>query len=217
VVEFPASPISASEFFEGYVAEVAGERGWSGAFAGGELAFGVLLEGDGGGEWLYVLKGGQLEIRVGSRADAALTWVQSVEDWRGALWQGRGGFFAEKLLGLVSGGAGGALAAVTRRAPGADQPALLRELAKVDGLLRTVVTGGPQGDWSTAFRFGPGEVREEADTTLSIHHEAAEALARRELAPLAAFLAGKISVSGDMLRVMKLQAIVAGSGIARGS
>ena len=78
--------------------------------------------------------------------------------------------------------------------------------------VRAVVTGGPEGDWSTAFRFGPGEIPQEADTTISIHHDDAEALARRELEPLAAFLAGRIAVAGDMLLVMQLQAIVAGLG-----
>jgi hypothetical protein len=212
VLEFPVSPISPSDFFEGYVAEAYGRRGLAAAFAGRELMLGVLLEGEGGGEWLYVFANGELEVRAGSRAAAALTWIQSVEDWRGALWEGRGGIVAEKLLGLLRRGSGSSLEAAGPRAPDTGSQKLLERLAEIDGLMRTVVTGGPHGDWSTAFRFGPGEISEKADTTISIRHADAEALARRELEPLAAFLAGKIAVAGNMLLVMQLQAIVAGLG-----
>lgn len=210
MAEFPKSPQAPDEFFERTIPAMFAARRRRDALTGSEVSFGVLLEGKGGGEWIYALREGKLEVRAGSRAEAALTLIQSVADWRGALWEQRGGIVAERALGLLRGSASPANSKTARAAAGLADPALLGKLAGLDALLRTVVTDAPAGDWSLSFKFGPGEIPAEATTTVSIHYEDADALARRELKPLEAFLAGRIGIAGNLVFAMKLQALAAG-------
>jgi hypothetical protein len=210
VAAFPPSPISPADFLEGYLAERFSELDLPEAVKRLDLTLGVRLDGDGGGEWLFALRDGALEVAAGSREEAAFTVTQSVEDWRGALWEGRGGVVAGRLLELFRRGAPSAL-----RAPGpAPDLAALERLSALDGLVRGVVTGGPAGDWSIAFKLGPGEIPEAATATISIHHDDAAAVARRELGLLDAFMAGRISVEGDLQFFMQVQATLLGAAEA---
>jgi hypothetical protein len=213
VVAFPPSPIPPADFLEGYVAERFSELDLPEAVERLDLTLGVRLDGEGGGEWLYTLRGGALEVAAGSREQAAFTVIQSVDDWRGALWEDRGGAVAERVFEWFR--PGGRLASWAH-APAPD-PEVFERLSALDGLIRAVVTGGPAGDWSSAFKFGPGEIPEAATTTLSIHRDDAAAIARREIGPLEAFMAGRISVDGDLRFVMQLQAIaLEAAGAVRG-
>ena len=83
----------------------------------------------------------------------------------------------------------------------------LGQLALLDGLIRVVVTGGEGGDWSTAFKLGPGEIPDEATTTITISAEDAAALQSGELDPMQAFMSGKVMVAGDMTLMMQMQAV----------
>ena len=213
MVAFPPSPISPADFLEGYVAERFSELDLPEAALRLDLTLGVRLDGEGGGEWLYTLRGGALEVAAGSREEAAFTVIQSVDDWRGALWEGRGGVVAERVFGWFRRGAPSASWA---HAPTPD-PGVFERLSALDGVLRAVVTGGTAGDWSTALKFGPGEIPEAATTTVSIHRDDAAALARREIGLLEAFVTGRISLDGDLQFVMQLQAIaMEAAGAARG-
>ena len=69
------------------------------------LALGVQLVGEGGGEWVLDLRGGDVRVRPGSRAETAFSYVQTVEDWRGALWEGRGGAVGRGAAALFRPGA----------------------------------------------------------------------------------------------------------------
>jgi len=204
VAEFPRSPVPPSEFFESYLGKLFAAVALPRKLADWEASFGVRLEGEGGGEWLYTLRDGALAVVRGSRDGAAFTLVQSVEDWQGALWSGRGGAVAQR-LGVLFGmdGAPRLLARLPRAAP-----ALLERLAALGGVMRAVVTGGPDGDWSASVKFGPGEIPADPSTTISLHHDAAAALARRELGPVEAFLAGRVQVAGDVRLMMQLQSLL---------
>jgi hypothetical protein len=202
--EFPSQPIAPSEFFERFVPSAFAEAGLPAELRGLRLELGVRLEGEGGGEWLYQLEGGALHLVAGSRESAALTLVQSVADWRGALWEGRGGVVGRQAAGLLRPGARSESGASPQAALGAD---VLGQLQHLDGMIRMAVTGGDGGDWSVAFRLGPGPIPAEPTATLTIAADDAEALVRGELAPLEAFMAGRIQVDGDMTLVMQLQAI----------
>jgi putative sterol carrier protein len=203
VAEFPASPVSPSEFLEGYVAKALGERQLPDSLRDLDLALGLRLEGEGGGEWLCTLANGGFAIVPGSREAAVLTVIQSVEDWRGALWEGRGGVVSERARRLFQ-SSNVARLADDVPAPSAES---IRKLAELGGTLRAVVTGEPAGEWSAAFKFGPGAIPAEPTTTVSIDHRDVAALANRELAPLEAFLAGRINIAGDMVLLIQLQAI----------
>ncbi|HXF56704.1 MAG TPA: SCP2 sterol-binding domain-containing protein [Actinomycetota bacterium] len=78
--------------------------------------------------------------------------------------------------------------------------------------LQQVVTGGPQGDVKYWLRLengqvtmGVGELGEPPDATVTQDYETAAAISRAELSPVAAYMSGKLRVSGDLMKLMQLQ------------
>jgi hypothetical protein len=202
---FPAAPMSPAEFLERWLPEAFAEADVPDDVRAADVALGVLLEGPGGGEWVLRVKGGALDVSAGSRADTAFTFVQSVADWRGALWEGRGGAIGEGAAGLfrpgqVAQGAAGGMG-------GAPSLAALEQLRVLSGVIRMVVEGGEGGDWAVAFKLGPGDIPAEATTTVTIAAADAAKLQSGELDPMEAFMAGRIRVMGDMALMLQMQAI----------
>jgi len=197
--QLPPAGTPAKEFFEVHVPR---------AYAAAELpdeakqldvTLGVKLEGEGGGEWRIHLKGGEMSVAPGSVEDAAFTVIQSVDDWRGALWEDRGGAFGKQSRALFEPGAGGGA--------GAMPPGALAQLQMLRGVIKMVVGGGAGGDWAVAFKLGPGPVPEQPTTTVSVTADDAAALERGELDPMQAFMSGRIQIAGDMTLLMQMQAI----------
>ncbi len=206
--ELPPSTTSPKDFLEGWLPTAFAEAELPDAAKDVEVMFGIRLEGDGGGEWVFHLDRGALRVEQTSREGAAFTLVQSVVDWRGALFEGRGGAFGQQATALFrpSAGSGG----LTRQGPG---PGALAALRNLDGLIRMVVSGGEGGDWSVGFKLGPGPIPGEPTTTVTVSSDDAAALGRGELDPMQAFMSGKIQIAGDMGLMMQMQmALGAGSG-----
>jgi hypothetical protein len=203
--DLPPAGTSAQEFFERHVPQAFATNPPSDAGAL-DVVLGVRLEGDGGGEWRFHLKQGALRVEPGSVEDAAFTVIQSVADWRGALWEGRGGAFGRQSQALFRPGAQ-ASSARPGPGPGAMSPAALGLLQQLRGVIKMVVTGGQGGDWSVAFKLGPGAPPAEPTTTVTVSAADAEALERGELDPMQAFMGGRIQVAGDMALLMQMQAI----------
>ena len=68
--------------------------------------------------------------------------------------------------------------------------------------------GGQGGDFAVGFKLGPGDIPAQPTTTLSASRGRRRRRCERgELDPLAAFMAGRIRVEGDMALVMQMQAI----------
>jgi hypothetical protein len=201
MADFPTEPVSPKEFMEGFVPQALASAA---STVGSELAvkLGVRLEGDGGGEWVVHLEQGGVAVREETREGAAFTIIQTVEDWRGALWEGRGGVFGTSGRALFAGG--GPAAGAAGAAPNV---AALGQLALLDGMIRVVVTEGEGGDWSTAVKLGAGAIPEEATTTVTVSAEDAAALQTGELDAMQAFMSGKVMVAGDMALMMQMQAI----------
>lgn len=198
--QLPPAGTSAQEFFEVHV-----PRAYQGAELPAEakqveVTLGVKLDGAGGGEWRIQLGGGAMSVAPGSVEDAAFAILQSVEDWRGALWEGRGGAFGKQSRALFEPGAGGGAA-------GGLGAGALQQLQALRGVIRMVVGGGPGGDWAVAFKLGPGPIPAEPTTTVTITAEDADALERGTLDPMQAFLSGRIQIAGDMTLLMQMQAI----------
>ncbi len=204
--DFPASPISPQEFFEQFVPKAFAEADPPEGLEALDLKVGVRLEGEGGGEWVYHLRDGALSMEAGPRDEAAFTVVQSVVDWRGALWEGRGGAIGKQAAALFRPGEAQA-AAQPGGLGGPPSPAALAQLKNLSGVIKMVVAGGTGGDWSVAFKLGPGEIPAEPTTTVSISADDAAAMERGELDPMQAFMAGRIQVAGDMTLMMQMQAI----------
>ena len=200
--DWPKRPISPSEFMEEFVPAALEEAEIP---PDADVRLGVRLDGDDGGEWVVALNQGSSSVERTTRDETVLTLVQSVEDWRGALWEGRGGEFGRQATALFAGGAES-----EDRQP--IQLGALSALSALDGLIRIRVTGGEGGDWSTGFKLGPGEVPEEPTTDIEISAEDARAMQEGTLDPMQAFMSGKIRVSGDMALMMQLQAVMMAAG-----
>lgn len=204
---FPASPVSPAELLERWLPRAFAEADLPDDVRRSDMMLGVRLEGPGGGEWVLRIENGALRVAPASRADTAFTFVQSVEDWRGALWEGRGGAIGRAAAGLFRPGEGAAAAAGPPGVGAAPSAAALEQMRSLDGLVRIVVHGGEGGDFAVGFKLGPGAIPERPSATLSVSASDAAAMERGELDPLAAFMAGRIRVEGDMTLVMQMQAI----------
>jgi hypothetical protein len=203
--DFPASPVSPSELLEQYLPAAFAESGDGAQAAGLDVQLGVALQGEGGGEWIVHLDDGSMRVSATSRADTAFTYVQSVDDWKGALWEGRGGAMGAQASTLFRPGSRDGAGPGGMGATPA--PAALEQLRSLDGLIRMVVTGGEGGSWGVGFKLGPGAIPSDATTTVTVSSEDAEAMGRGELNPMEAFMAGRIQVAGDMTLMLQMQAI----------
>jgi putative sterol carrier protein len=206
MAEFPASPIEASEFMEEWLPRAFAEAELPPGTEEVSVRLGVLLEGEGGGEWVCHIEGGRMQVASGSREECAFTIVQPLSDWRGALWEGRGGAVGEGAAAFFRPG--------SAPPPGAGSPTggapsarALVEMEKLQGVIRMVVSGESEGDWRVDFKLGPGPIPEEPTTTIRFQAEDAAAMQRGELDPMAAFMSGRMQVEGDMTLMMQMQAI----------
>lgn len=203
---FPESSVAPAEFLEQWLPKAFAEAGPMPGGEGVDVKLGIQLEGEGGGEWVVHITDGQVAVRAESRKEAAFTFVQTVADWRGALWEAQGGAIGQGASmffrpgALKEAGANGA-----GQLGGAPSPKALAEMQQLSGLIRLVVTDDTP--WSVGFHLGPGPIPEEATTTISISGEDAAAMAGGELDPMTAFMSGKIVVQGDMTLMMQMQAI----------
>jgi len=167
------------------------------------MQLGIQLTGPGGGEWVFEVADGSLRVARAPRDTTAFTVCQSVADWRGALWEGRGGAIAKQAMAIFR---PGERAASGPAGLGPPSPAALAQLGGVEGSIRLIVSGGPGGDWQVEFKLGPGKIPEMPTTTVTLHAEDADRMERGELNPMEAFMAGRIQVIGDMTLMMQLQA-----------
>jgi hypothetical protein len=203
--DFPASPVAPAEIMSGYLPDaLANASELKQSLGDLSVQLGVKLEGEDGGEWVVHLEQGAMRVEAGSRADTSFTLVQTVEDWRGALWEGRGGGVGQQTAKFFRPGEGVAAAGGVGGAP---SPAALDKMRSLDGLMKMVVAGEGGRDWAVGFKLGPGEIPAEATTTISLSADDAGAMERGELNPMEAFMAGRIKVAGDMTLMMQMQAI----------
>jgi len=209
MADFPSAPVAPGEFLEKWLPQAFAEADLPAEARQVEAQLGVQLDGDGGGEWVFEVKNGAMAVQSAPRGDTAFTVVQSVADWRGCLWEGRGGAIGKQAATLFRPGAGGAAQqpAQMGQLGGPPNPAALEQMRKLDGVIKMVVTGGEGGDWAVAFKLGPGPIPPEPTATLSLTAEDAAAMESGELDPMQAFMSGRILVTGDMTIVMQMQAI----------
>jgi hypothetical protein len=204
MVAFPVSPMDPERFFEEFLPKAFAEADLPHELRSLGVSFGVRLEGAGGGEWLVHLRDGSVRVERSPCATAAFTVVQSVADWRGALWEGRGGAIGRQAAAAFRPGSGAAARAGELGVPSAEA---LAQMQALSGLVRLHVTGGEGGDWSVGLKLGPGEIPADATTSVSMRAEDLDAMERGELSPIEAFMGGRIQVAGDVALLMQMQAI----------
>ena len=166
MIAFPPSPVSPAEFFSDFLPKAFAEAG----LPPGSESLGLRARHPAhrSGRRRVGLRGretARLRVTQAPRDATAFTVRQSVADWRGALWEGRGGVVARQAMSIFRPG---------ERAPprtgmaglgGPPSPAALALLGGVQGSLRLVVAGGPGGDWQVEFKLGPGKIPETPTTT----------------------------------------------------
>jgi putative sterol carrier protein len=163
---------------------------------------GVVLRGRDGGEWSVHLDEAASRVEPGLDTGQAFTWVQSVDDWRGALWEGRGGEGGKWAQILFD---PGRIAQLAEENPMPTAPsAAIDKLARAAGLFELCITGAPGGDWEAAVQLGSGRVSSKPDARVTLSDEDAAALASGALAPMEAFLKGRIHFDGDSSLLLKL-------------
>ena len=204
--EFPRSPVSPAELLESYLPAALEAAPSVDRIGGVSVALGVQLVGEGGGEWVIDLDGGAVRVRADSREKAAFSYVQTVADWRGALWEGRGGAVGRGAAALFRPGAPEVEAAFGIVGPGI--PAALEALGALRGLLHVVVSDGG-GEWRVGLQLGPGEIPPAPTTEVCVSAADADAMLAGDLKPIEAFMAGRIRVLGDMGLVFQMQAAAA--------
>lgn len=213
--ELPAAGTSAKEFMEGWFPKAFAEAEIPEETRKVEVTLGVRLAGEGGGEWLLHLDRGQLRVEPGATEPAPFALIQTVEDWRGSLWESRGGIFGRQAALLFQPGAASRTVAAPGAGPGRPlTPAMIVQLQALSGSLRMVVAGGPGGDWKVEFKLGAGPVPAEPTTTITVSAEDAEAMDSGRLDPMQAFMQGRLQVAGDLGFLMQMQAVQMAAGAA---
>lgn len=207
MAEFPATPVPPKEFLEKWLPQAFAQAELPPGTEQVDVQLGIRLDGEGGGEWLLRMTGGKLSVSEASRADASFTYVQSVDDWRGALWEGRGGAIGKQAAALFRPGEQAAPAGPGQMgAGGAPSPAALQQMRQLNGVIRMVVAG-EGSDWKVDFKLGPGEIPAEPTTTITVTAADAAAMQRGELDAMQAFMSGRMQVMGDLTLMMQMQAI----------
>jgi hypothetical protein len=208
MTELPAAGISAQEFMEGWFPKAFAEEELPEGTKQVELTLGVRLTGDGGGDWLFHLKRGELQVEASSIESAAFALIQSLEDWRSCLWGERGGAFGRQAALLFQPGAATRAAAASEGGSARPlSPVLIAQLQTLNGVLRMVVTGGERGDWKVDFKLGAGPVPEAPSTTVTVNAADAAAMERGQLDLGQAFVSGRLQVAGDLGFLLQMQAI----------
>ena len=199
---FPQRPVPAADFVEQLLPALLGPPGLAAGAAGLSARLGFALAGEGGGAWTLVLRSRGLEIESG--LDAPLTLGLSTRDWRGALWESRGGAlgaFLARILGAEAGD--GALGLALRF-----DVAVVEKLAELDATLRLQVLEEVGEDWTLDLRLGPGPIASRAEVTVAASERDTHALAAGELDPMSALMTGRIRVEGEMSLLVQVQALL---------
>jgi hypothetical protein len=145
----------------------------------------VELEGEGGGAWDLLTRGGQLEVSPPQPERVPLVKLRmSVQDWRA----------------IVVGEAG----PIDLTPPSASPTDLLfvdgaaqQLLSQIAGTFRFEVSGYNDRTWSLTAVFGGGEPAEPPAAIIATDAETYSKILARELAAPEAYFSGRITITGD--------------------
>ncbi len=211
---FPEEPISPREFMEDVVPSLFAEVELEPHEEALELRVGVVLEGEGGGEWTLHFVAGELGIHGARDPEAELTVIQAVTDWRAALWEGRPALIAEG-VDLVRKGRGTEL-----RPPGPAEGQAridpLKGIADLRGRIEMVIDDDAEARWAVGVLVGPGPVPETPQATITLGAAEAESIRTGALHPLEALISGQLQLDGDLGLILQLQAVAMTLSMAAG-
>lgn len=217
MAELPSAPVPASEFIERLLPALYEEVELDEYEAAIALRLGVVLRGEGGGEWTLRFVEGGLSVTTRRDPECDLTVVQQVADWRAAIWEGRPALVADLVEQLRREG----IEAMRPPAPpgGGPRPDPLKGIADLRGLVEAVIEAGEggEGHWRVAVLIGPGEVPDAPQATIRLAAAQAEAIRTGQLHPLEALITGELQLDGDLGLILQLQAVAMTLSMAAGS
>jgi putative sterol carrier protein len=167
---------------------------------GGDIQAGLSfrIEGDQGGDFSTKIEQGEVKVSEGLLDDALVTLMMAQKDFLAVITGER------KMAMQMPGGGGGKEPDVS------EIPKQLQNtidtLKGVEGMLMFQITDPGEGDFAVKLKFaGPKEkLGADPDVTISIAKEDADAMAKGDLNPQAAFMSGKIKIDGDMGLLMQM-------------
>ncbi len=205
MAQLPPEPVTPREFIEDVVPSLFAEAELGPEERALDLKLGIVLHGETGGEWTLHFVEGELGISEGREVDCALTLVQSVTDWRAALWEGRPGLVSDLARRVAEHGSDGLAPPGVEATP--KNPGALEGLRDLHGMIEGVIASAGADDWRLGILIGPGPVPEAPQATIRIGAEQAEAIRQGKLHPLEALIGGQLRLEGDLGLILQLQAI----------
>jgi len=211
---FPDRPVSPRVFFEDVVPALFAEVDLAPDEAAVELKIGIVLDGDEGGEWTLHFVEGELGIAGVRDPECELTVIQSVADWRSAIWEERPALIADGVDLIREGGTD----SLRPPAPpdGQPRPDPLKGISDLRGRIEFLIAHENAADWSVGVLLGPGEVPSEPQATIRLGADEAEAIRSGDLNPLEALITGQLQLDGDLGLILQLQAVAMTLSMAAG-
>jgi hypothetical protein len=214
---FPDSPVSPRDFIEDVVPSLFAEADLDEAEEAIDLKVGVVLRGtpgDEGGEWTLHFIDGELGIADGRDEACQISVVQSVTDWRSALWEGRPALIADGFDRIRESGPD----ALKPPSPpgGGPRPDPLKGISDLMGLIEGVIASEGGDDWRIGIRVGPGPIPETPQATIRLGAAQADAIRAGDLHPLEALITGQLQLDGDLGLILQLQAVAMTLSMAGG-
>ena len=216
----PEEPVSPREFIESVVPSLFAAVELDASQEAQELRLGVVLrdtqaEGE-GGEWTLHFVGKEVAVSEGRHEACDLTIVQSVADWRAAIWEGRPALVAD-VFDRVRAEGPEALRGPTP--PGGERPDPLRGISDLSGLIEGVVEGSDvtgAADWRIGVQIGGGPLPEAPQATIRLGAHQADEIRAGRLHPLEALITGQLQLDGDLGLILQLQAVAMSISMAAG-
>ena len=189
----PPRDITPTEFFNQWLPGQFRAEFGEGKRTASDITIAVHLIGDGGGDFVLDVRGGQLAVRApGAIGPEPLVELrQPVADWR-----------------ALAVGEDGAVDLAPPQASPLDvlfvDPASRELMGVVKGTMRFEVPAYNGRTWWMVVKFGQQPFAEPADATIGIDAETYALLLRRELGAPEAYFAGKIRLQGNTSLAMQL-------------
>ena len=211
---FPDQPVPPDEFIEDVIPSLFAEMELEPDEAAIDLRVGVVLQGEGGGEWTLHFVDGELGIRDTRDPEAEITVIQAVADWRSAIWEGRPALIADGVEQLRTGGPD------ALRPPGVSEGGAsidpLKGISDLRGRIEMRIEDESATSWAVGVLVGPGPVPETPQATITLGSAEGDAIRDGSLHPLEALISGQLQLDGDLGLILQLQAVAMTLSMAAG-
>jgi putative sterol carrier protein len=167
-----------------------------------KFAVGFRAEGDEGGDWSLKIGEGEIKTEQGIADDAALTMILSAKDLMEVISGKR-----PLMPGMGRRGGGGEGREQKPDKMAKQMTKMADNLKGINGMIEFEIAGQEEG-FKARVNFGP--LLDEPTVSITIAEEDFKAMQKGDLNPQAAFMGGKIKISGDLSFLMQLAPMAMG-------